>query len=85
MRIIYFFRFSMCRAYGIFFISVVYKFHVGLKPPANTRLRPNAVLMLTHRLRRWASIRTALGQRFVLSLLLRWWLRDVGYIISLML
>ena len=69
MRIIYFFRFGMCRAYGIFFISVVYKFHVGLKPcisfPAKTRRCPNAVLMLTHRLRRWASIRTALGQRLV--------------------
>ena len=33
---------------------------------ANTRRRPNAGLMLAHRLRRWANISPALGQRLVL-------------------
>ena len=35
--------------------------------PANTQSWPNAVSMLTHRLRRWVNIETTLGQRFVFS------------------
>ena len=34
---------------------------------ASTRRWPNVVLMLAHRLRRWASIKPTLGQRLVLS------------------
>ena len=35
--------------------------------PANTRRWPNAGLMLSHRLRRWANIRSALGQCLVFA------------------
>ena len=35
--------------------------------PANTRLLPNAVLMLGHRLRRWPNINTALGNCLVFA------------------
>ena len=36
-------------------------------PPANTTRWPNAGLMLAHRLRRWANIKPALGQRVVFA------------------
>ena len=41
--------------------------HYKITFPANTGYWPNAVLMLTHRLRRWASISTASGQRLVFA------------------
>ena len=35
--------------------------------PANMKLQPNAVLILCHRLRRLPSIKTSMGQPFVLA------------------
>ena len=35
--------------------------------PANMRSRPNVDLMLAQRLRRWASIKSTLGQRLVFA------------------
>ena len=35
--------------------------------PANTKHSPNAILMLAHRLRRWTSIKTALGECLVFA------------------
>ena len=35
--------------------------------PANMRSRPNVNLMQAQRLRRWASIKSTLGQRLVLA------------------
>ena len=40
--------------------------------PADTRHWPNAGQMLTHRLRRWANIRPALGQRLVPAGIIFW-------------
>ena len=44
--------------------SVVY---VMEHPEQETRHRPNVVLMLAHRLRRWTNIKTTLGQRIVFA------------------
>ena len=46
--------------------------------PTNTRRWSKAVLMLAQRLRRWANIKTALGQRLVLvGELLSWNVTDL--------
>ena len=42
-------------------------FQIPSEYPVSTRHRPNDVLMLAHRLRRWPNIKPTLGKRLLVS------------------